>query len=681
MKLLVGRRQGVTGWLRALFHEIATDVRDKLRAFRADTPAGQVRRAAFATLVLCGMGLLAVLVLPGYDRALVLTGRSEVLSMQLDNSAFGALDFDHAVLRADPDSPTGEAGPVRLDLLRGVEVRFVRLGRGGLRLSFAAGSAPLAAGDCGGGLRAVGTAMAGGTPMPLCEGAVVLVPLAPGDDPLVVALSGNLVVGEEVSQGAGPRPILLEATASLFVRHGGPVFQTACRLEVLEHLCDRFVANSVALAPGNSVRAQHGHAETGPAGLGFLRADPNDIGSGMVFNLAAPAEAFAVTRLEGETFSVKESLFDVVQRSPLMHTLNAILAAVGLIWYFLRLRGSDESSVSSIAALIWLALAATTPAVAQQAMIRADETGQAMLRARGDRCYAITPGHVMGTETSALITAPGRQQGEGDLLRRVPAAPEPVALISLRGISPALCPPFEGAQNIESLLRNRAAAVLRLVRADGSIDRLPLLIAAVEVETLEVQTELGAALEQGMSGGTLLVGDQPVGLLVDVFNEGRSGRVARLDRIFERIAPHLGSVVSIPATQTVPAGTVAYEIVRSNAAPVASVNKASSLHGDGPGPWRAVASGRAELVLKVMTPISGVMFDVSGLLDTPRSIEMLAGRAETGPWQSLSSISLEPGDTVQVRRFPPVRLPYLLLRASPALGQATVALRGLQLLP
>lgn len=223
--------------------------------------------------------------------------------------------------------------------------------------------------------------------------------------------------------------------------------------------------------------------------------------------------------------------------------------------------------------------------------------------------------------------------------------------------------------------------MLRVVRADGGIDRLPLLVASVEVETIEVQTEPGTELKQGMSGGTVLVGDQPVGLLVDVFNAGRSGRVARLDRVFERLAPHLATAPAPALAVSSSQGVVAYEIVRSSAPPVSLTNKASSLTGDGPGPWRVAAEGRTEIVMKAAGPMSGIVLDVSGLPDLPRAVEVLAGRSETGPWQALAGISLEPGDAVQTRRFPATRLPYLLLRVWLGPGQATLALKGLRLLP
>ena len=242
-------------WITRLWREVHERVRHNWRLFKNDTPLGQVRRVLAALLLLGGACLLYVLAFATYDRALVLTGRTEVLSMRLDNPAFGTLDFKSAIMRPDQDAPASDHGPVQLDVSSGTRIRFARAGHGPLLLTFSAGQAAAASDMCTTGLRLVGQAALAGVAGPLCEGAVVVVPIVPGDEPLAVGLSGNLVVGEEVSQGAGPRPVLLDTTASLLVKHGGWMFRRACTVELFEHLCDRFVANSLVLAPGNSVRA------------------------------------------------------------------------------------------------------------------------------------------------------------------------------------------------------------------------------------------------------------------------------------------------------------------------------------------------------------------------------------------------------------------------------------------
>lgn len=649
------------------------------RRLRDAKPFEQIRMVFSISLFICGLLLLGVLVIPQYDRALVLTGRTEVLSMRLDDAAFGSLAFQNTVYRASPDQPAYE-GDLQLDISPGTVVRFVRIGRDAVRLSFAAGAAGSAGSACSAGLRQVGSVDFGEAASALCDAAVVIVRLT--TEPPVVGLSGGIVVGEEVSQGAGPRPLLLEATASLLVKHGSWFFRRVCSWDALENLCDRFVANSVVLSPGDSVRADERAADRHSSeGLGFIRIDPNELQSGMLFNLTAPAKAFEVQRMQGETFTVRESLFDIIEKSPVVKALNTLLVALGLVWYFLRLMSGKPGEAGAAALLVGALLCTPGPAHAQQAFLRVNEVGagQGLLRSRGDRCYVVTPLHVLGAETSARVTAPGREQGESDSPRKIPAAPEAVALLSVHGIPLATCPPFEGAVSLDNLLLAHAGATLQLVRPDGGIDRIPLSLGSIETETLEVQSNAGR-LQQGMSGGLVLVADRPAGLLFDVTDDGHTGRVARLDRVFERLTPHLANALPVEAAHA-SAGSVPYEIVRSNAAPVEAANKVSGLQGDGPGPWRVTAEGRVELVLKVSGPFSGVALDATGLADPPQTMEILGGRGDHGPWQTLASFSLEPGDKLLERRFPPVGLGYLLLRAYAPASRTTLALKRLVLIP
>jgi len=183
-----------------------------------------------------------------------------------------------------------------------------------------------------------------------------------------------------------------------------------------------------------------------------------------------------------------------------------------------------------------------------------------------------------------------------------------------------------------------------------------------------------------MSGGTILIANQPAGLLFDVTDEGHTGRVGRWDRISERLLPHLTNVSPAEAARA-PAGSVAYEILRSNAAPIAPENKVSSLQGDGLGPWRVIADGRIDLILKVSAPFSGIMLDLTALPDPPQTLELLGSRSSSGPWQSLAHLALEPGDTLQQRRFPPVALSYVLIRAFAPTARKTMAIARLSLVP
>ena len=290
--------------------------------------------------LLIGVLLVLILTVPTYSRALVLSGRSEVVTMRLDKPDFGHLSFGSGTWMTDADQAAA-TGRATLDLDSGTLVRFDRRGRGPLRLSFEA-KPNAVSGDCGESGKQVGSRTMGGQTASVCDVSSAVIALPVTGEPLVIALSGLLTVGEEVSQGVGARPILLEGTASLLVRHDGWFFRQICHW-AFEHICDRFTANMVTLSPGNSVRMAPKPA-TAPAdqkasalGVGFVRIDPANYESGMMFLLSADALAFEVIRIEGETYTVRESLFDVIAKSPLVHTLNGALAAGGLIWFFLKL--------------------------------------------------------------------------------------------------------------------------------------------------------------------------------------------------------------------------------------------------------------------------------------------------------------------------------------------------------
>lgn len=229
------RRRFPLGWAHRLGIQLRYGRKTVYRQFVKKTPLGQLQVLAVALLLACGTALAILLVLPQLDRALVLSGRTEVLAMRLNHPAFGALQFDDAIIRPDPDTPA-QRGRLKLDIAPGTTVRFVRSGRGNLRLAFEADAAATAGEGCTPGLRQIGNSALDEAAQPLCEAAVVVVPLAAGAEPLVLSLSGDLVVGEEVSQGAGPRPILLEATASLLVKHNNALFRWACRVETIENL-------------------------------------------------------------------------------------------------------------------------------------------------------------------------------------------------------------------------------------------------------------------------------------------------------------------------------------------------------------------------------------------------------------------------------------------------------------
>ncbi|WP_458098533.1 hypothetical protein [Roseomonas sp. WA12] len=643
---------------------------------------GWLRRALLGVALLFWTLVFLLTAFGHYDRAASVSGRTEVLALRADGTDFADWRFHGAALLADPDG-TEERDTFAIRLKDNAQATFTRAGRGPISIVFA-GPPGEPDGGCPPGAVRVGLLRRDRQPdASLCDSARIVVGAAPLAAPLVLSLRGGVEVGEEVRPGAGAQPLLLEGQAILFARHGWPV-SWLCAAHGLDALCDRFVANRMDLATGDSITfraAEHGEV---PA-TGFLRFAPDDVAGGLTFDVAAPSAALTVRRLKGEAFQVQESWFERIQRSPILQALNGLILALGGLVTLLGL-GRWFGGGGGYGA-VFLILLAPAAAQADQAIIRAGETGQAMLRARGDRCYAFTPAHVVGEESAALLTAAGRARGEGDVLRRVPAFPEPFTLLTVRGLPPALCPGFEGPPALDALLRGRPGGHLRMVRAEGAIERLPLTVLSVDVETLEVQLEGGAPPSQGMSGGTVFLGEQPVGLLVDVDPVAGTGRVARLDRVFERLGPYFAAILPASSPRA-PAAPVlglgrgaALEVVRWTAEPVTAANTASTLTGEGPGPWRVPAVVRAEVVLRLPpgTVMTGVTLLLDGLPDPPRAVEIMGGRSESGPWQWIAAFPLEPGDREVARSVAPIRLPYLMLRASGAQpGQETMALGGLR---
>ena len=541
---------------------------------------------------------------------------------------------------------------------------------------------------CGAGALAIGSVSQGdGGDDILCDDAQVRIQATPGSGTTVVSLRGDIEIGQEVRAGAGAQPLLLNATAKLFVRHGAPV-DLLCGVRHLESLCDRFVVGQEDLAVGDSVHL-HGESKDAPA-AGFLRLDPDEQASGMMFEVSAPNAGFEVRRLEGETYHLSDSLFDRIQKSRVLQALNATLLALATVFWFVKAldkarEGADISIQGCIILSVGVLAAAISPARADQAFIRAGEIGQAVLRSRADRCYGVTLQHVMAGEAVASVVAPGRHVGDATLLRLVPATPENLALVIVTGLSRDDCPAFEGALALDTILRASISASLRLVSKDGSFERLPLTIQSVDVETFTVvPTQAATGFGQGMSGGTVFIGPQPVGILADV-QEGRVGRIVRLDRAFERLAPYFGGeTASRAASSAAPSGTIVSDInltpVRWSEEPVSQANRAAALFEPG-GTWR-VAAERAELVAQVAPgkTIGAVVVDGAIQPDPARTVEVFFGPSETGPWRSVATLAMEPNDGVRKVSLAPTRTGYVLLRLSGRQpGQPVLSLSGFSL--
>ena len=635
-------------------------------------------------LLVVGVLLISVLFTP-HDRAAVLTGRSEVLSVRVDGSSFGSWVLPAAEFRPDRDA-SAEHGQIGIEADAGTRVVFRRSGRGPLHIVF---EAPEGAAPCPGGDHRAGRVLRGtAEEAAFCDDASLVIPL-PADPelarrlpPIVLAVRGEMTVGEAVRPGGAHQPILLNGAVSVLVRPSGRQFRWLCSTAFTSHACERYEVTGTMLAAGDEASWTSDGRHT-PA-IGFLRIDPSENAAGFSFDIAAAADALTVTRLRGETFQVEESVLDRMLRSPLAQSLGAIAATLGTI--IGALIAVWHLKPGGAGALILL-VGAAAPAHAQQVFVEALEQGQATLMARADRCQAVTLEHVVGRPdqadraTEATIIGPGRIPGDANVLRRIPSAPEPLVVLEVQGPATRECPRFAGAVPLDALLHAAPAGQLRMVRPDGGVVLVPLRVQAVDFDLFLVRFDRDPPA-RGMSGGTVLIEGRPAGLLADVDATTSLGRVARMDRVLERLAPWFAAApVALPrAAAPATREGLPVRVLRWSVPPLRPQERAEGvLEGR---VWRVAADRPADLVLQLPEGgvLSGVSLDVTGLEDPPRAVEVLAAPAGAERWASVGVLALEPGDTTRRLAIAPRRAGLVMLRLVGAQsGQASMALAGVAL--
>lgn len=150
--------------------------------------------------------------------------------------------------------------------------------------------------------------------------------------------------------------------------------------------------------------------------------------------------------------------------------------------------------------------------------------------------------------------------------------------------------------------------------------------------------------------------------------------------------PHLeiGLVAQTAApAMTAPANMASMTVARWTAEPVTAANRADDLLAEEAPPWR-VTDGVASVVFQLgaeRAVLTSVLIDAGKVPDPPRGVEVLLGTSERGPWRSVASFALEPGDGVRRETLAPSRAGFALLRASGHQpGQATMALTRFRLM-
>ena len=321
-----------------------------------------------------------------------------------------------------------------------------------------------------------------------------------------------------------------------------------------------------------------------------------------------------------------------------------------------------------LAACLVLLLACNT-ATARQALVRsysnpAQSIGQAYLTHYGGRCIALLPVHVA---TEAGIPA-FLGEGNGSLgeSEEISDLGDDLALAEVTGSVTQDCGYSIStiSRAISSLIGSQGLATLRSVNSDGTVAQMAVAIVDDDGRMfLRVRpTNDRIQIRKGHSGSLLMIGDQPVGMLLSVNSRHGVGKVLRLDTVLSRAEDYMGergadrpvaSGESAAASSDLAAAASGGSVIGWNTLPVDAEHRPANLvMADPAAPWLARVEdwpAEIELVLagdKVL--ITRNELDGRGLPDPdelPGRVELLVNvSSEEVRWRSLLSREADFGE-------------------------------------
>jgi hypothetical protein len=162
--------------------------------------------------------------------------------------------------------------------------------------------------------------------------------------------------------------------------------------------------------------------------------------------------------------------------------------------------------------------------------------GQGFLYKHQDKCFVVTPSHVIDEATKISVLTASRKSYSAKLVKNFDID---LALLELKSAK-KLCKKatFNQSNKLTSLLKIYEEGVLKSKLADGSTLQTKVNIVGVdETEFLQIKPKKDHdILKQGYSGSVLFIANQPSGILLEV-DEG-SGYVYRSDALNKRLEKH-----------------------------------------------------------------------------------------------------------------------------------------------
>lgn len=185
-----------------------------------------------------------------------------------------------------------------------------------------------------------------------------------------------------------------------------------------------------------------------------------------------------------------------------------------------------------------------------QVYVDADEIGQGFLVQRLDKCYFVSPQHVL--KDSFFITLKGsdklRSLGEGQPIQ--PFGYD-LSVGHVAGSLEKNCGiDFNSLSTKQQDIDKAQTVVVSTVNPDGLISRTPAVVQETELVYLSIKPlnpERG--FFKGMSGSLVFSEGAPIGMLQSVDTESGNGRVLRLDRLIETVLPFFSTSSKSPNFQ------------------------------------------------------------------------------------------------------------------------------------
>lgn len=322
--------------------------------------------------------------------------------------------------------------------------------------------------------------------------------------------------------------------------------------------------------------------------------------------------------------------------------------------------------------------------LAQQAVVRSYdaaglELGQAWLMHSAGRCYALLPHHVAQETSVASLLREGARGLRGEAMS-VADLGDDAAIALLSGAIAQDCGYSIGSvpRSVDRRLRDGGLGTLRYVNGDGSLGRLAVTVVDDDgVRYLRIRPSTdGDRIRKGHSGSLLLLGDQPVGMLLSVSARSGVGTVLRTDALLGKVDAHVRTAAATAnPTGTIGNSTAASKAVAAptengwhvtgwNVDPISSDHLASQLTaGDGDGHWAARVGQWPAVVelggLDAVRIVYGVEFlaaEAGDAATLPARVQVMTSvNAERPSWRAVATGTLDYVDGVARLAFPPTR--------------------------